>query len=228
MRLLGSWQQYLATGDDTGVQIHQYATGEIRAATAGGAVRLQTDSGYPWAGRTTITVVESPAEPWTLTLRIPAWSQAACVRDRDGEERVAAAGQPWSSGARTWAAGDVLVLDTEMPARLTAPHPRIDAVRGCLAIERGPLVYCIESVDLPAGVELEDVTIDPAARPAEEPRPEISDSLVGLTIPGDESRPAIRAIPYFAWANRSVEAMRVWIPRQDARTDGGPAANDRV
>jgi uncharacterized protein len=223
MRLIGSWPQYLATSDAGGVQIHQYATGEVRAETTDGVIRLRTETGYPWGGRTTVTVLESPADPWTLSLRIPGWCQTACVRDRDGEERLAAGGLPWSSGARTWRAGEVLVLDTEMPARVTVPHPRIDAVRGCVAIERGPLVYCLESADLPAGVELEDVVLDPAARPAEEPRPDIAASMVGLSIPADGSAPDLRAVPYFAWANRSVGAMRVWIPDRDARPTLEPA-----
>jgi DUF1680 family protein len=106
---------------------------------------------------------------------------------------------------------------------VTVPHPRIDAVRGCLALERGPVVYCLESADLPAGVELEDVVLDPAARPAEEPRPDIAPSMVGLTIPADGSAPDLRAVPYFAWGNRSVEAMRVWIPGRDARPPLEPA-----
>ena len=57
---------------------------------------------------------------------------------------------------RDWRAGDRIVLTLDMPVRVTEPDPRIDAVRGCVAIERGPIVYCVESADLPAGVDLED------------------------------------------------------------------------
>ena len=120
-------------------------------------------------------------------------------------------GGTWTSDARQWRPGDQVLLDVDMPARLTAPDPRIDAVRGCLAIERGPLVYCIETADLTAGGELEDVVLDPAAQPVERPRPDVAPSVVGLDIPGAGST-GVGAIPYYAWANRSVEAMRVWIP----------------
>jgi DUF1680 family protein len=229
MRMLSSWSQYVATSDADGVQIHQYATAEIQAAPDAGGVRIRTETAYPWKGRTTVTVVETPDRPWSLSLRIPGWAGTACVRLDGGDERIVPAGSPWSSGARQWRAGETVLLDVEMPARVTAPQPRVDAVRGCLAIERGPLVYCVESVDLPAGVELEDVAIDPAAQPAEEPRPEISDSLIGLTIPaGDGTTPGVRAVPYFAWANRSVEAMRVWIPQRGPRNEGGPVVDDRA
>ena len=72
-------------------------------------------------------------------------------------------GDAGSRGARrltrtaVWRAGDRVVLDLPMQPRLTVPDPRIDAVRGSVAIERGPVVYCVETADLPAGVELEDV-----------------------------------------------------------------------
>jgi DUF1680 family protein len=218
MRLLSSWEHYLATTDPGGIQIHQYAAGEIRAEAGGGAVRLQTETGYPWSGRSTVTVIEAPDRPWTLSLRVPGWAQTACVRDHLGEERLVPGGQPWSSDARVWRPGDTILLDVEVSARVTVPHSRIDAVRGCVALERGPLVYCIETADLPGDVVLEDVVMDPAVRPAEELRPDIADSLVGLTVPAvDDRGPGVRAIPYFAWANRSVEAMRVWIPSGDSR-----------
>jgi DUF1680 family protein len=146
-----------------------------------------------------------------------------------------------------------VVLTLDMPARLTAPDPRIDAVRGSLALERGPLVYCIESPDLPAGTLVEDVAIEPATEPALEARPDLADPVIGLRLPalrtasptppeawpytdratapaGGEPAPAgaaieLRAIPYFAWANRTGGAMRVWIPAVepgDEVPDDGP------
>ena len=125
-----------------------------------------------------------------------------------------------------------------MPARVTEADPRIDAIRGCVALERGPLVYCIETADLPPGWALEEAVLPHAIAPTDAPRPELGSGVVGLTVPvarepADAAewpyrdgrrrrrRPApsatprrSSAIPYFAWANRSVEAMRVWIPRR--------------
>jgi uncharacterized protein len=228
MRLVSSWQQYAATSDPGGIQLHQYATGEVGAETAGGTVRLRTETDYPWAGQVTVTVLETPDSPWALSLRIPAWCQSGCVRDGTGEERVAAGGRPWSSGGRTWRPGDTILLELDMPARVTRPHPRIDAIRGCLALERGPLVYCIETADLPAGLVLEDVGLDPAAQPTEAPRPDIGPTAVGLTVPAVGTGPELLAIPYFAWANRTVEAMRVWIPSGEARTASEEAAKGGI
>ena len=114
------------------------------------------------------------------------------------------------------------------------PNPRIDAVRGCLAIERGPVVYCLEQPDLAPGLDLADVAADPVADPVDNgPGPQLG-GLPGVALTGvvrdldgwrqSETATSARcrltaasptrllAVPYFAWANRSGGAMRVWIP----------------
>jgi DUF1680 family protein len=92
-------------------------------------------------------------------------------------------------------------------------------VRGCVALERGPLVYCIEGADLAPATELEAIEVGPGLEPRPVPRPDVAPELVGLSLPaaqrGRPSEPIeIDAIPYFAWANRAVGPMRVWIPRR--------------
>ena len=99
---------------------------------------------------------------------------------------------------------------------MTPPDPHVDASRGCAALERGPLVYCIETADLPDGLVLEEVELDPAAKPAPVARPDVGQDVVGLAVPATrrgDGPVEIGAVPYLAWANRTVEAMRVWIPR---------------
>ncbi len=198
------------------------------------------DTAYPWDGSVRVTVLESPARPWTLSLRVPGWCRSATVRAPGGEPAELPAGSRHAVETRAWAAGDTIVLDLDMPARATVPDPRIDAVRGCVAFERGPLVYCLETADLPADVTLEEVELEPGAGPVPEPRPDITDSAVGLAAPAVRRRrgrsggtPAsdskeatpieIRAVPYFTWANRSVDAMRVWIPVVTETADRTPA-----
>jgi DUF1680 family protein len=134
---------------------------------------------------------------------------------------------------RPWRAGDTTVLELELAVRVTEPDPRVDAVRGCVAVERGPLVYCLESADLPPGVALEELRWDPRREPVAVPRPDLGEVVVGVAVPvvrGPSQGPGpagaggdtagagpdqltAGAVPYFAWANRGAEAMRVWIPR---------------
>jgi uncharacterized protein len=213
MRLLSSLEQYLASSDDSGIQLHQYATCEIQAEVAGGAARLSVHTGYPWDGRVTVRVVEAPDRPWTLSLRVPRWCRSAVLTGPGGTgPRTAGAGA--AELTRRWRAGDRVVLELDMPVRVTEPDPQVDAVRGCVAVERGPLVYCVESADLPPETELEELRWDPSREPATVPRPDLGDGVVGITVPVTGRQPGLSAgaIPYFAWANRGAGAMRVWIP----------------
>ena len=254
MRILGSWPGYLATRTDAGLQIQQYASTDLAVDVADGRVRLATETDYPWSGTVTVRVVETPDRRWTLSLRVPAWSRNARLEDPDGVvDGIGGAGPTVIERSRTWRAGDTLTLDLGLNARATRVHPRVDAVRGALAIERGPLVYCIETVDVPAGSELEDVSL-PLPLSAQPARANgLPESVVGLRIgasvrrsrPDRPARPGevdasalyreadasdhsdedvdptattarieIGAIPYFSWANRDIDAMRVWIPEE--------------
>jgi DUF1680 family protein len=182
-----------------------------------------------------LTVEESDGRSWPLALRIPEWGAGrAAVRVNDSPVAATADGHGYLRLERPWRPGDTVELDLPMDARLIEPHPAIEATRGCLAIERGPLVYCVEQVDQgPAPVA--ELEIDPSRPLASRWAPELLEGVVVVRAPGfrvDESawgsrlyRPfragaapgrehaELTAIPYFAWANRGPGAMRVWIPQ---------------
>jgi DUF1680 family protein len=227
MRMLASWDQYLVTSDQDGICVQQYANAEIATETPAGPVRLSMATDYPWDGRIRVEVLEAPDSAWSLSLRVPAWSRASTIKLGDAAPTPIPAGSYWASGPRAWQPGDAVVLDLDMTTRVTVPDPRVDAVRGCVALERGPLVYCIETADLPAGVALEEVRVDRDVQPVPVERADLASPLVGLTVPAvqasfdgqTERSIEIGAIPYFAWANRSVEAMRVWIPVRPESSD---------
>ena len=233
MRLLASLEHYLASGDEDGLQIHQYVTGRYSSGSM--AVRAETD--YPWHGTIALTVEESPADrPRTLSLRIPQWCREFRVRcgELTYDQTDAPVDEGWLRIARTWAPGDQVVLELGLEPRLTAGDPRVDAVRGCAAIERGPLVYCLEEADHPGG-GLDDLVLDPSRALAAKHRPDLLGGVTTVVaagrrreIPdagwwpygpasGDASPTAgepveLTAIPYYAWANRQDGAMRVWLP----------------
>src|SRR5262249_49341984 len=129
-------------------------------------------SGYPWSGPVDLQVRSAPPSECGLAVRIPGWS---------GEPRFSLNGSPVSPGPedggylvvrRRWYPGDVLRCDLDTPPRLTYPSGRMDALRGTVAVERGPLVYCFEQADQPGDVSVEDLALSPgdlAARDAEVP-----------------------------------------------------------
>jgi DUF1680 family protein len=226
VRFVTSWPQLLATRTDDGVRIQQYAEAEIGADVAGGRLRLAVETSYPWSGGVRVTVREAPEAEVRLELRVPGWaSGAATVTWPDGGAATPiGAGETNVGLRRRWRAGEVVSLDLPIEPRIVRPHPRVDAVRGCVAIERGPLVGAFESDDLPGGVELEDVAIRPDEPLESEPRPDLGDGVVGVSaageVAGDGRAIRLRSIPYHAWANRSDGAMRVWIPVAGGAADG--------
>ncbi|GHS84783.1 hypothetical protein AGMMS50218_00490 [Actinomycetota bacterium] len=229
-RLLSSLGAYLATTDDTGVQLHQYATGSVEVEVAGGPVRLAVETAYPQDGTITVRVEATPDEAWTLGLRVPAWARGARLtvagRTTEVEPGRAAVG-------RRWRPGDEVVLELPMAPRFVLPDPRVDHVRGCAAVERGPLVYALESVDQP-GVDLDRVVVD-LGRPPESLEADLGLAHVAPVRVHGEVRAAalhgwpyaaelpvvtgapveLTLIPYFRWANRGASTMRVWLPRAD-------------
>ncbi|MET7988652.1 beta-L-arabinofuranosidase domain-containing protein [Streptomyces sp. NPDC005281] len=236
MRLLASLEHYLASTTPDGLQIHQYVSGEYRADLAGAPVLVRAETDYPWHGTIALTVEETPETPWTLSLRIPQW--CGTFRVHDGEATYDGTDTPvedgWLRLERTWAPGDRVILELALDARLTAADPRVDAVRGCAAIERGPLVYCLEQADHPGG-GLDDMVLDTTRPLAVKQRPDLLGGVITVLAaghrrvpPSDGSwwpyrtagRPApptgdrveLTAIPYYAWANREDGAMRIWLP----------------
>ncbi|WP_107426145.1 glycoside hydrolase family 127 protein, partial [Streptomyces milbemycinicus] len=234
-RTLAQLPAYLATVDDDGVQLHQYADAEIATSLAGGhdvALRVRTD--YPAGGAVTVRIDRSPDRPWTLSLRVPGWARgaAAWLVEPDGTRRSVPVGT--ATVARRFRPGDEVRLELPVAPRWIGADPRIDAVRGTVAVQRGPLVYCAESVDLPDGHEADAVRVDPSSPPEDGPDAEgtviVAGELTGhaeqsdapwpyapldrpATTPPDTDGPAeIVLVPYRSWANRGPSTMRVWLP----------------
>jgi len=181
---------------------HYVATGDERSIklhllaagrVSSGAAELEIETDYPWDGRVAITV-RRPVEGFELAVR----------------------GERFSPGE-----GERIELDLPLPVRLIAAHPRVDAVRGQVALARGPVVYCVEQVD--HDVPVDTLRIDPERPPQAENRrlagvarvaPPASDVLYAEYAPPSPATAETRltAIPYFRWANRGPGPMRVWIP----------------
>lgn len=243
MRLVSSLGHYFATvsprAGETGtptLHLHQYAPAEISTQLGDQDVALSVETDYPWSGSVRIRVEEGSAGTWALALRIPAWSATTYAVRVAGESADAAVDERgYVTLTREWQAGDVVELELDMTPRLVFPHPRIDAVRGTVAVERGPLVYCFEQADhpdadldelaIPADAELESVALDDhdglgrtvgvrvRAQLVRQPGPH---GWPYSTVPPAEvttTQPTQAfAVPYFQWDNRDGGAMRIWVP----------------
>ena len=235
MRLLSSLGHYLVTTNDAGVQVHSYASADVTVADAAGPVHLHMQTDYPWQGTVMITVEQAPASSWQLSLRVPGWCTHPVLKLNGRRTGTKEGVGGYLTMERAWKVGDCVELDLPMPVRLIGSHPRLDATRGCAAIERGPLVYCLESADQPDTINLMDAGILVSNHYESLWRDDLLDGVVVIKARGwqadsgawgdDLYRPLddgtsgavhqalpLTLIPYYAWDNRGLGAMRVWLP----------------
>jgi DUF1680 family protein len=213
------------------VWVHLYGGGGLSIDMPDGPhVRLTQTTEYPWDGRVRITVgVEKPAA-FALRLRVPAWARGATLAV-NGRPFPAPEPGRYAAIDRTWSDGDDVTLNLPMEPVLVEAHPLVEEARNQVAVRRGPIVFCLESLDLPNGVALQDVVL-----PANIMwKPTFDANLLGGVVVLDGRaavRPAqpwgrelyrerrsaaatpvdVRLIPYYAWANRGPSEMSVWLP----------------
>ena len=233
MRTLASLQHYVLLSNEARAVLHQYMTGRYAASVAGGEVWMELTTDYPWDGTVTIQVAEAPAGRWELALRVPNWAEQPMLTVNGTAVDTAPADGWWVVG-REWNDGDEVVLVLPLEPRFTVADQRLDAARGAVAIEYGPLVYCLEAVDNP-GHRLDDLTVDAAVAPEVA---SVDGTLGGVAIirtagrvrpwagaswwpyrpaggpAGDEPGESVplTAVPYYSWGNREPGAMRIWVP----------------
>jgi uncharacterized protein len=213
-RLLASVHSYAATADDNGLQLHLLTAGTFE----GPSVSATVVSAYPWDGDFEITVRGSGE----LAVRVPSWAVGATAS-------VDAEPAPGDYLRVRVHDGETIRLSLPMKPRLIRADDRIDAVRGCVAVARGPLIFCVEQADLPEGILVEQLRLDPSAEITEE---WVSDDVTPLRLhlsglakkdqpdlyapyeapPAGDTPVSFTAIPYHSWANRGPGAMRVWLP----------------
>lgn len=229
-RTLSRLHERAASVSPNGLFVHQYGGSELRAELDDGRMlALAERSDYPWHGRIEFRVTAVAGGGLPLHVRIPDWSTGATLL---------VAGEPWPVSApgtyttidRRLSEGDAVVLDLPMPVRMLRAHRLAEEAVGQVAVQRGPVVYCLESADLPADVRLEQAALRRGSDLRVEETEIDGRRLVALTAPlavlpnakdvalysdiddapvGDA---VARLVPYFAWGNRGPGEMSVWLP----------------
>lgn len=229
--LLHNWIYSIS---DEGLWAHLYGSSSVTTTLADGAeIALTQETEYPWDDVVRITIDAAPAHEVALMLRIPAWCDAAGLRvNGDACEAPLTPGS-YIEQKRVWQTGDVIELSLPMRPRMIKAHPKAEEIRNHVAVMRGPIVYCLEGMDLPDGVSILDVYApdDMRLRASQE------DDLLGgvvaikgvarhiterngstaLYLEAGNEREAdldVTMIPYYAWNNRGIDEMTVWLPRR--------------
>jgi DUF1680 family protein len=217
--------------------LHLYDNSELDWHLRDGTgLKVVQKTNYPWDGAVEITVAPAKPSEFIFYLRIPRWSDSTQVAINGKSVSGVTPGQ-YLALSRRWSSGDVVTVKFNMMPRAIEANPRVVEDYDRVAVQRGPLVYCLEQLDQPEGVRLLDVSLDVRQKSPsqfqEEFRSDLlggivvlkhsgavyekSDSPAGLYYQYTSAAPKtrqveLRFIPYYAWANRAATPMQVWTP----------------
>lgn len=218
---------YAASAAGDAVYVAQYVAGSGTIALEGGKVKLTQKTRYPWDGGVQIGVEPQGVAEFALCLRIPDWCEGATLK-LNGKPLEAKPNKGFAALRRTWARGDVVELDLPMPVRQVACDPNVEENRGRLAIQRGPVVYCLEGCDHP-GVSVSQIAIPKGAKLEARFEPDLLGGVVAIRGHGQRQGFELKddgsigqasgavdivAVPYYAWDNRAPGEMVVWVPTE--------------
>jgi len=234
MRTVASWNNYLYSTSEKGLWIHHYGGNVFDGELSDGRkLKLTQKTDYPWDGKVRITVDEVDSDDeFSILLRIPVWAKKANVTVNSRAVQAECKPSSYITITRKWAIGDVIELNLPMLVRMITADPLIEQARNQVAVMRGPIVYCLESIDVPEGIQFEDICLPANAKWKTQYKPDmlggvtvlktkaiVLDKIVDEDIGGyrqvryvEPRRIDITMIPYYAWNNRDEPKMTVWLP----------------
>ncbi len=224
-RALATIGGYFYTYRDNQVQVNWYAPSEATIPLAGDSVTLIQETAYPWDGDIKISVDPERAATFALRLRVPGWAENRSIPgnlyrylDESTEPvTVSVNGTPvdveiekgYINLERRWESGDTIELALPMPVRRVVSHPNVSANEGLVAVERGPIVYSVESADHDFPVA--DLKLADTARLTATYDESFFNGAVTISSSTD---PELKLIPNYLHTNRTPGWMRVWVPRE--------------
>lgn len=205
-RFLPSIGNYIYASSDDALWVNLYIgnTGQIRIGETDILLTQETD--YPWDGSVKLTISTSQPLEKEIRLRIPNWCKTYDLSING--KRINVSEEKGYAVIKDWKSQDVIALDMDMPVEIVAADPHVKENFGKRAIQRGPLVYCMEKIDNP--VYFDQIQLSPSTTFQ---TAFASDILNGIkTIKTNGRAQSATFIPYYAWDNRKAGKMRVWIP----------------
>ncbi|MDE1995933.1 MAG: glycoside hydrolase family 127 protein, partial [Rhizobiaceae bacterium] len=227
-RFITSLGQYFYSTTEDELAVHLYGANAAELTVGNTFVRVKQDTAYPWDGDIRLQLSTERPSRFTVRLRIPGWCRSAEVSINGAIVDLAqCVANGYAAIEREWQDGDEIRLALSMPIDRIYAHPAVSEDGGRVALQRGPVVYCIEETDLggepqrlrlPASAEISPryeagllggaVVLEGTALEAETSGWE--NTLYRTTAPKQKKRP-FKAIPYHLWANRDPGAMAIWL-----------------
>ena len=258
-RMVASLGNYVYGQSKDGIWINLYVGSNASFTINNKPVSIETNTQFPWDGKVQVKITEAPKEKFAMYFRVPDWFTGNLADGKlysplpkpgsprlgpvaivNGKEATGQIKDGYLVIENKWKKGDEIVLDFDMKPFLIQSNPLIKANIDRLAIQRGPLMYCVEGADNPAGVW--NLIMDPNAEWTSKPLQILGEHVVALTADLKEAVPSpdglsvqlrsrmVTAIPYYSWANRQANDMQVWLPvrihsvminNENKKSDGG-------
>lgn len=233
LRTLCQAQNYAYTLSPEGIYCNLYGANTLTTTWKDkGELALTQETDYPWEGKVRVTLDRVPrkAGTFSLFLRIPEWCEKTTLTVNGQPLQTNTKANSYAEVNRTWKKGDVVELVMDMPVRLLEAHPLAEEIRNQVVVKRGPLVYCLESMDIANGEKIDNVlipadikltpkkiTIEGSPIVALEGMARLAsatswEGVLYRPVVQAEKTVNIRLIPYYAWGNRGKGEMTVWMP----------------
>lgn len=233
LRTVCQAQNYAYTVAPAAVYCNLYGANTLETTLQeAGKIALRQETDYPWDGTVRLTVDVAPKKKeFALYLRIPEWCDRATLLVNGVPDTTASLqANTYAQVTRLWKKGDVVELVMDMPAKLMEANPLAEEIRNQVVVKRGPLVYCLESMDITGGEKIDNVVIPADIRLTPERTTIAGSPVVALrgtarlassaSWQGALYRPVVKAertvdirlVPYYAWGNRGKAEMTVWMP----------------
>lgn len=230
VRTIAEVSDYAYSISDKGLWFNLYGGNTIQTKLSDGSkVSLIQETNYPWDGNIKVTVKATGNKPYAMFFRIPGWTANASLKVNGKTENLVLKPGTYAQVNRKWKAGDQVELILPMEAQLVESNPLVEENRNQVAVKRGPVVYCLESPDLPGkkifnvfipasiSLKAKPIQIDGAEMMSLEGEARLIENKNWKNVlyrPLNESNTVtpIKLVPYFAWGNRGHSEMSVWLP----------------
>lgn len=222
-RLVESLGDYIYAADENAIWVNLFVGSNTTVPLKTGDVLIRQETAYPWDGAVKITVSPSKTQSFPLHIRIPGWTQdqpvpgntyryadrsdSSCTITLNGKPVKYIMQQGYAVIDSRWKKGDIVQLHLPMPVRKIIASDSVKADLGRVALQRGPLVYCVEQPDNASQVENLIVPDNAVFHTS------YDKNMLGGIVVIKTDTPLLTAIPYFSWNNRGNAAMQVWLPR---------------
>jgi uncharacterized protein len=240
-RAFASLPGYFYSTSSEGIYLHLFDNSELDwHLESGVGLKIRQKTNYPWDGNVEISVTPARTTEFTFFLRIPGWTDSAQVTV-NGKPVIGATPGQYLPIRRRWSGGDVLRVQFNMQPQLLEANTQVIENNGRVAVQRGPLVYCLEQIDQSEGVALKDVALNLGPSSNSPFHEEFQKDLLGGVLllrhagaafgesaeqrqlyfryssePRKSKPVSLTFIPYYAWANRTATQMQVWTPLSQA------------